>query len=291
MKIKNLIVFVASGLGLVAALSAVTAEKRPNILVILADDLGYSDVGFNGGKDVQTPSLDKLARGGTIFTSAYVAHPFCGPSRTSIMTGRYPHPLGAPFNLPNSGDGIERYNQLGVPTSEPFISVMLHHAGYYTGAIGKWHLGITAPYHPNARGFDDFYGFLGGGHEYFPAVYGPKYDKQVKAGAKYINEYLVPLEHNGKPVAETAYLTDGFSREAVRFVRGGRRPADAVLPLSGLQRPPHSPLQAKAGGLGESSQRSRIRAVGPTRPWSTPSIAGWVRWSRRCRRRAPWTTR
>ena len=80
MKIKHRITIVALGLGLAAITSAATAEKRPNILVILADDLGYSDVGFNGGKDVQTPALDRLARGGTIFTSAYVAHPFWGPA-------------------------------------------------------------------------------------------------------------------------------------------------------------------------------------------------------------------
>lgn len=74
---------------------------RPNIVLILCDDLGYADVGFNGSTDIITPQLDRLAQGGTVFTSAYVTHPFCGPSRMGLMTGRYPHEFGAPFNLPN----------------------------------------------------------------------------------------------------------------------------------------------------------------------------------------------
>ena len=109
-------------------------EERPNILFILCDDLDYSDVGFNGGKDVKTPSLDALAANGAMFTSAYVAHPFCGPSRAAIMTGRYPHLIGAQFNLPRTG--MKGYHTKGVPTEEPFLSKTLQNAGYYTGAFG-----------------------------------------------------------------------------------------------------------------------------------------------------------
>lgn len=240
MKIFPTFLFFAATVSLQAA--------KPNIVVILADDLGYADVGFNGAKDIRTPELDQLAKGGTIFTSAYVAHPFCGPSRTALMTGRYPHEIGAPFNLPNSGDGIERYNRQGVDVHEPFVSTVLHDAGYYTGAIGKWHLGITAPYHPNARGFDDFYGFLGGGHDYLPAKFGPAYDRQVKAGNKHINDYLLPLEHNGKDVTETEYLTDGLAREAVRFVHeAAAKKAPFFLYLA--FNAPHTPLQAKPEDL------------------------------------------
>lgn len=240
MKTQSIILFTAMTVSMQAA--------RPNIVVILCDDLGYADVGFNGAKDIRTPELDKLARGGTIFTSAYVAHPFCGPSRTALMTGRYPHEIGAPFNLPNSGDGIERYNQQGVDVHEPFVSAVLHDAGYFTGGIGKWHLGITEPYQPNSRGFDDFYGFLGGGHDYFPAKFAPAYARQVQAGKKIFNEYVTPLVHNRKEVAETEYLTDAFSREAVRFVHeAAEKKSPFFLYLA--YNAPHTPLQAKPEDL------------------------------------------
>lgn len=223
--------------------TAVWAD-RPNIVVILCDDLGYSDVGFNGSTDIKTPKLDELAKGGTIFTSAYVPHPFCGPSRMGMMTGRYPHEFGAPFNLPNSGDGIEEYNQQGVDVRETLISKVLQNAGYTTGAVGKWHMGIQQEFHPNTRGFDDFYGFLGGGHDYFPSNYRPKYERQLKAGNQHINDYLLPLEHNGKDVEETEYITDALSREAVRFVsEAGSKEQPFFLYLA--YNAPHTPLQAR----------------------------------------------
>lgn len=231
-----------------AWLGVTHADERPNIVLILCDDLGYADVGFNHSPDIKTPHLDRLAHNGVIFKSAYVAHPFCGPSRMSLMTGRYPHGMGTPFNLPNSGDGIEEYNRLGIPVEEKLISSVLQDAGYFTGAIGKWHLGITKPYHPNARGFDDYYGFLGGGHHYFPEQFKPAYDRQVARGVKDINEYLLPLERNGEPVEETEYITDALSREAANFVhqaKGEPKPFFLYLAYNA----PHSPLQAKQEDL------------------------------------------
>ncbi|WP_117883730.1 sulfatase-like hydrolase/transferase [Aureibaculum luteum] len=218
--------------------------ERPNILVILCDDLGYSDVGFNGAKDIKTPTLDKLAKDGTIFSSAYVAHPFCGPSRTSLMTGRYSHKIGAQFNLPPNSETIGK----GVDLNETFISKVLQESGYETGVMGKWHLGSTPQYHPNNRGFDDFYGFLGGGHKYFPEEYLATYEKQKKQGVKVIFEYLVPLEHNGKEVRETEYLTDALSHEAIRFVKdASKKEKPFFLYLS--YNAPHVPLEAKKEDL------------------------------------------
>lgn len=245
---------------------------RPNIVMIMCDDLGYADVGFNGSSDIRTPELDRLATDGTICTSAYVVHPFCGPSRMGLMSGRYPHAFGGPFNLPNSGQGYEDYNRKGIPVSETLISKTLQSAGYFTGAVGKWHMGIDPQFHPNKRGFDDFYGFLGGGHEYFPQKYGPIYARQFKAKKKHFNDYIVPLQHNGKQVTETEYMTDALSREGVRFVKQAaarqedvRKPnaenADAGTAAAktvGNDSPfflylaynaPHSPLQAKADDL------------------------------------------
>ncbi|PWJ55555.1 arylsulfatase A-like enzyme [Dyadobacter jejuensis] len=227
------------GIGLVQAQNA-----KPNILVVLCDDLGYADVGFNGSKDIVTPHLDKLAKGGAHFTSAYVAHPFCGPSRAALFTGRYPHVIGTPFNLRD--DGVKTDD--GVPTNEVYISNVLHDAGYYTGIVGKWHLGYADQFHPNNRGFDDFYGFLGGGHNYFPEQFSPLYEKQAKAGVYPIREYIKPLQHNGKWVQEKEYVTDGLSREAMGMIKGAasnKKPFFLYLAYNA----PHVPLEAKEEDL------------------------------------------
>lgn len=233
--------------------SASMSDQRPNIVMILCDDLGYSDVGFNGATDIRTPVLDRLAANGTVCSSGYVCHPFCGPSRVGIMTGRYPHVLGAPFNLPASNKGIEAYNRMGIDEGEPLISTVLKDAGYYTGAVGKWHLGIDPQFHPNNRGFDDYYGFLGGGHKYFPEEYRPLYEQAVKNGVKHIWDYLHPLEHNGEEVRETEYITDALSREAARFVRQASE-KDQPFFLYVAYNAPHSPLEAKEEDLAEFSE-------------------------------------
>ena len=229
--------------------SQASDAPRPNIVLILCDDLGYADVGFNNGvEDVKTPSIDALASTGVIFCSAYVPHPFCGPSRMGMLTGRYPHCFGAPFNLPPSADPFDKYDNEGIPTSEILMGTMLQKAGYFTGCVGKWHLGFAPEQHPNKRGFDDFYGFLGGGHMYFPEKYGPIYARQKRNGKRYINEYIMPLEHNGKEVEETEYMTDALSREAARFVKeasGKGKPFFLYLSFNA----PHMPLEAKQEDL------------------------------------------
>ncbi len=219
-------------------------KATPNILLILCDDLGYSDVGFNGAKDIKTPALDNLAKNGTVLTSAYVAHPFCGPSRTSIMTGRYAHKIGGQFNLPRAHENAG----LGVTTKEQYISKTLQKAGYYTGAVGKWHLGTIQKYHPNNRGFDDFYGFLGGGHDYFPKKFKAAYEKQKANGNTTIRDYITPLQFNGKEVDEDEYITDALSREAIHFIdRANSKEEPFFLYLS--YNAPHTPLEAKEEDL------------------------------------------
>lgn len=223
--------------------------ERPNLLVVLLDDLGYADVGFNGSPDISTPQLDLLANAGIVCTSAYAPHSFCGPSRAALLTGRYPHTIGTPFNLPHNSSEKDEDN-MGVPLENTYMSKVLQKAGYHTGIIGKWHLGSAPKYHPNNRGFDDFYGFLGGGHDYFPETYRKVYEEQLKAGNQNIRDYLFPLEHNGKKVKETEYLTDAFSREASRFVKDAKaknKPFFLYLSYNA----PHVPLQAKKEDMGK----------------------------------------
>ncbi|MBK1875803.1 sulfatase family protein [Pelagicoccus mobilis] len=221
---------------------AFSEDRRPNIVVIITDDLGYADVGFNGSSDIKTPALDKLAEGGTICSSGYAVHPFCGPSRAGLMTGRYPHEFGSQYNLPRNSDSVVGF---GIPLQEVFISEVLQEAGYYTGAVGKWHLGANDEYSPNGRGFDDFFGFRGGGHKYFPNKYQAAYEKQLKAGVEVIVDNICPLERNGQEVRETEYLTDAFSREAVRFVEDASQ-RDQPFFLYLAYNAPHSPMEAPA---------------------------------------------
>jgi arylsulfatase A-like enzyme len=215
----------AAGAALASPLDA--AVRRPNIIVILADDLGYADVGFTGCKDFATPNIDRLARTGLRFTNACVSHPFCSPTRAGLMTGRYQHRFGHENNPTyNPADEVA-----GLPTGEITIANVLSDAGYVTGQIGKWHLGAAPKFHPLRRGFREQFGFIGGGHDYFKA----------EPDNPHAREYMIPIERNGKPVAETEYLTDAFSREAISFVR---RHAKDPFFLYLAYNSPHTPLQA-----------------------------------------------
>jgi arylsulfatase A-like enzyme len=180
-----------------------TPALRPNILLIVSDDQGYADTGFQGCTDIPTPHLDGLARAGLRCTSGYVTHPYCSPSRAAIMTGRYQQRFGHennPFYDPND-------HREGLPLSEKLLPEYLRTAGYATGWIGKWHLGAAPEFHPLKRGFAETFGFLGGGHRYL--------NWQVKAGV----EYQIPIERNGQPVEVTEHLTVAFGHEAAAFVQ------------------------------------------------------------------------
>lgn len=124
------------------------AEEQPNILLILADDLGFNDLGFQGSKDLSTPNLDTLARNGVIFTDAHVTASVCSPSRAGLITGKYQQFFGHEANIPPP--------QLGTDTTLVTIADVLRDNGYRTGINGKWHIGYEYNYHPNSRGFDHF---------------------------------------------------------------------------------------------------------------------------------------
>lgn len=144
--------------GILAILFAVAAfgQNKPNVIVILADDLGFSDLGVQGGKDIPTPNIDSLAKSGVRCTQGYVSCPYCSPTRSGLNSGRYQTRYGHEFNEPAQA---EREN-FGLPLSEKTIADRLQGLGYATGAIGKWHLGYTANRRPMARGYGEFYGTL-----------------------------------------------------------------------------------------------------------------------------------
>lgn len=124
--------------------------SKPNILVILADDLGYADLGCQGSKEAATPQIDSIASNGARCTAGYVTGPQCCPSRAGLMTGRYQNRFGFEANWPASASG-----KAGLPVGEPTIADGLKAAGYVTGMIGKWHLGVSEPMRPYNRGFDE----------------------------------------------------------------------------------------------------------------------------------------
>ncbi len=184
------------------------AETRPNIVVILSDDQGWGDLSVHGNTNLKTPHIDSLARDGAMFDRFYVC-PVCSPTRAEFLTGRY-HPRGGVYGVTSGG---ERLN-LDVKT----IGDHFKAAGYATGAFGKWHNGMQYPYHPNGRGFDEYYGFCSGHWgNYFDPV----------------------LEHNGKLVRGKGFIIDDLTSHAISFIEKNKdRPFLCYIPLN----TPHSPF-------------------------------------------------
>ena len=233
------------------------AQDPPNILVILADDLGYHDVGFTGCTDIETPRLDELANNGMVFTNAYVTHPYCGPSRAAILTGRYQARFGMEINPTYSPFDLH----MGLPLDQMTFASRLQKAGYKTGIIGKWHMGAAPPFHPNNRGFDHFYGFLAGGHSYFPKdvnTISPLVNKSGAAMYSANEGSYYPLSLNNGAGEFKEYLTTALSRDAAEFVKGSKQPFMLYLAYNA----PHQPLEApketieKYSSIGNKSRRT-----------------------------------
>lgn len=210
-----------------------TAAGQPNILIILADDMGYGDLGCMGSEHLRTPNMDALARSGVLCTQAYVASSVCSPSRAGLLTGRDPRRFGYEGNLnQSSAYYATRPELLGLPPGEWTLGDHLRDAGYATSLIGKWHQGTGPGFHPQERGFDYFCGMLGGGHTYFPD---PENNK---------------LERNGAPLKEfsSPYLTDFFTDEAIDWIRQRNQTEDSEQKKPWFMylsyNAPHGPLQA-----------------------------------------------
>ncbi len=220
------------------ACAAATAQTRrpPNIILLLADDLGYGELGLQGNREIPTPHLDSLAANGVRFTQGYVSAPVCCPSRAGLMTGRYQTRFGHEMN----SVGKTNLNPaVGLPLTERTLAEHLKEAGYATGLVGKWHLGTAPEKQPQRRGFDEFFGFLHEGHFYYPPPYRGALTRLRTSEPSYDDNN--PLLRGTDPVAEKEYLTDAFAREAVSFVdRHQAQPFCLYLAFNAI----HSPMQA-----------------------------------------------
>lgn len=217
-------------------------RRKPNFIVILADDMGYGDLGCYGSPDVPTPHIDSIARNGTRFTDGYVSCAVCSPSRAALLTGRYQHRFGHEFN---SGTP-EREAQVGfgLPASETIAPVYLKKAGYRSACIGKWHLGVRKGYHPLDRGFDEFFGFLPGANAFVTRrTPGAEAVGAGEGDEKIPESRPQPVYRGRSPVAEDRYLTDAFCDEALGFIdRHQNQPFFLYLPFNAI----HTPLHATA---------------------------------------------
>ena len=230
----------------------------PNLIVILTDDQGYHDVGFNGCRDIPTPNLDSIASNGVRFASGYIASTLSSPSRAGLLTGRYPERFGFEHDTqwqPNNLDA-------GLPPAETTLADALGRAGYETGMIGKWHLGYSPATHPLKRGFHEFFGFLAGGHRYLPEEFTIDEPRKAKSEDDHWHLWLM---RNYQPVKTTNYLTDELSDEAVRFIaRHQAKPFFLLLAYNA----PHGPLEVTANGLPavtEKYLRKFPKILGPHR--------------------------
>ena len=207
-KLPNLVGFLAVLASFLPAASPLAAGG-PNVVVILTDDQGWGDLSLNGNRNLSTPHVDSLAKDGASFDRFYVC-PVCSPTRAEFLTGRY-HPRSGVYSTSAGGERMD--------LDEKTIADTFKAAGYATAAFGKWHNGMQYPYHPNARGFDEYYGFCSG---HWGDYFSP------------------PLEHNGSMVRGRGFLIDDFTDRAMEFVETHRdRPFFVYLPFN----TPHSPMQ------------------------------------------------
>lgn len=210
--------------------------QKPNLIVIMTDDMGWADVGFNGCMDIPTPNIDRIANEGVRFEEGYVSFPVCGPSRAGFLTGRYQDRFGFTTN-----PSIDPNNPIaGLPVEEETMAQVLKKANYNNAIIGKWHMGTHPNFHPLERGFDYFYGFLSGGHNYFPDQLTLNDLSEVKRKWEW---YRTKIIENRTPVETDEYLTDEFSNAAVNYIEKQAKSNQPFM-LYLAYNAPHTPLQA-----------------------------------------------
>jgi arylsulfatase A-like enzyme len=194
-------------------------------VLLFSDDLGYGDLSLHGSKKIPTPHIDALGKQGVRFSNAYATAASCSPSRAGLMSGRYQQRFGFEFNT--AGGAITDRLHRGLDPSVVTMADVLKQAGYVTGMFGKWHLGTQPQFHPQARGFDEFYGFLAGAHSFFPA----KSPQPIHS----------TIMRDKSPLIEPEYLTDAIARETVKFIGANQdKPFFAYVPFNAV----HTPIEA-----------------------------------------------
>jgi arylsulfatase A-like enzyme len=221
------------------------ASPKPNIVVILADDLGYADISAYGGKRIATPNIDRIAKAGVAFTDGYSAAPVCSPSRAGLQTGRHPDRYAFEFNNGPAARDIEQ--RLGLDVNEITLAKALKGQGYHTGLVGKWHLGANDEFYPTNRGYDEFVGFLPGETNYID----PKRpEARIAKPEGTDSDPSIPRRPNARIMEgaartvvqnEDRYLTDYFGERAVEYVKRNA-PSENPYFLYLAFNAPHTPL-------------------------------------------------
>ena len=226
----------------------VSASERPNIVVIVADDLGWADVGFHGNQVIQTPSLDRIAAEGAQLDRFYTT-PICSPTRAALMTGRDPIRLGVAYST------IMPWQNNGIHPDETFLPALFLEAGYQTAMVGKWHLGhAQQSYHPNARGFEHFYGHLHTEVGFYPPF--------ASLGGK-------DFQRNGVSIDDQGYESYLLADEVSRYIRerDETKPFFIYMPFIAPHTPLDAPegLQAKYADMNDDRGQSRSKMADNTR--------------------------
>lgn len=212
-------------------------RRRPNVVLVVADDLGWGDLGINGAADIRTPHIDGIARAGVRFTQSYANAPECSPTRCALLTGRYQHRAGGlecAIGVNNIGRydeaaWLQKHGELGLPTSENTLAMQFKRLGYDTALMGKWHLGYAEKHGPGAHGFDHSFGILGGNADYFT------HEEQGEGLGQ------VQMFENGAKVRRKGYMTDLIADAAVDWLgKRGSNPFLLYVPFTA----PHTPIQA-----------------------------------------------
>tara|TARA_B110000483_G_scaffold37382_1_gene45991 strand:- start:242 stop:1621 length:1380 start_codon:yes stop_codon:yes gene_type:complete len=229
-------------------------NSKPNILIILADDAGYSDFGFMGSDEIKTPNLDKLALDGVLFNNAYVSASVCSPSRAGLLTGMYQQSFGHECNLDSDVNN-------SFDPSQITIAEALKTKGYNTGLIGKWHLGDKKQNHPLNNGFDYFWGFISGARNYF---YNPNEESR--------NSIRNVVENHSKTKFD-GYLTDALGDKAINFINKNHK-ANSPFFLFLSFNAPHTPMHAKKEVL--KKFKDNPRKIYASMMWSMDEAIGSV---------------
>jgi arylsulfatase A-like enzyme len=207
--------------GALADVQAADQPRKPNIIIFLADDEGYGELGCQGNKEIPTPNIDSIAKNGVRFTQGYVSGPYCSPTRAGLMTGRYQTRFGHEFN----GGGAAGNTTFGLPVTETTIANRLKELGYATCAVGKWHLGAGPKFVATSRGFDEFYGTVANTPFFNPPNF---IDSRVSTDVKKVED-------------ANFYTTDAYAVRAVDWIDKNKdKPFFLYLPFNAQ----HAPLQA-----------------------------------------------